>query len=191
MALGVSGGQQVGRAYFNYANADHACIWSGTAASCVDLHPFGADGQSQANAISSGHEVGVVQVGTQLHATMWSGSAASWVDLNPAGSTHSEALAISGDLQGGFAVVGGVTHASLWNGTAASWTDLHQFLPAGYTNSYVQGISSDGSNIFVVGYAELPDSHTHAILWSEPVPSPGPAGLIVLGALASAGRRRR
>src|SRR5262245_58013270 len=48
-ALSVQDGQQVGYVRVQGSLLEHACVWSGTAASWVDLHPAGAT-QSRATA---------------------------------------------------------------------------------------------------------------------------------------------
>ncbi len=55
--------------------------------------------------------------------------------------------------------------------------DLHQFLPAGFTDSYATSIDDQGN---IVGYATASDGNNHAILW-QPVPEP--AAIVSLGAV--------
>ena len=166
IAWGVSGGQQVGCAVFgdiwtgsgNYTW--HASLWSGTAASWVDLNPAGS-GESCAYGVSGGQQVGLASIlpsDWDPHASLWSGSAASWVDLNPAGVWASMTYGVSGGKQVGWALVGGAEHAALWSGTAASWVDLN---PAGSGESCAYGVSGGQQ----VGYARI-GSVEHAGLWS-------------------------
>ena len=84
-ALGVSGGQQVGYAYYG-GNVYHAGLWSGSASSWVDLTPTGSTYAVASDAYGS-QQVG--EVGG--HASLWTGSAASYVDLNPTGAPGSAA----------------------------------------------------------------------------------------------------
>ena len=153
-ARGVFGAQQAGAAAID--GLYHASLWSGTAASWVDLHPAGPWFFSIANATSGTQQVGLVySTMSATYASLWSGTAASWVDLNPSGAFASEAFGAFGALQVGDASVGGVPGASLWSGTAASWVDLHQYLPGGpgaWDRSHAQGVWTDGSAIYVVGY---------------------------------------
>ena len=168
-----------------------ASLWSGTAASWVDLNPAGST-QSSAYAVSGGQQAGLATVGGAFHASLWSGTAASWVDLNPAGSTQSYAFGVSGGQQAGSALVGGVYRASLWSGTAVSWEDLSAFLPAGFTSSFAQGISSDGINTYVTGYGfNSLTGRNEALLWTQPIPVPGAAAILGLGGALAARRRRR
>ena len=158
--------------------SSHASLWSGTAASWVDLNPAGSV-SSTAYAVGGGQQAGYAIVGGSSHASLWSGTAASWVDLNPAGSTDSTANAINGGgggQQAGYAYVGGLTHASLWSGTAASWVDLHAFLPAGFsTNSTAQSVWSDASFIYVAGYGyNSLTGHYEALLWTHAITPPPP-----------------
>ena len=158
-AWGVSGGEQVG--YAKFGSSYHAGLWSGTAASWVDLKPAGST-SSWAYGVSGGQQVGYADIGTREHAGLWSGTAASWVDLNPAGSFWSYAYGISGGQQVGSTLdplTDYYTHASLWSGTAASWVDLD---PAGSDwGSEARGVS-DGQQ---VGFAYF-DGRRHAGLWS-------------------------
>lgn len=85
LAYGVSGGQQVGWAKFG-SESTHPSLWTGTAASYVDLGQY-----SIAFAVSGGQQVGDAIVGGNSHASLWTGTAASWVDLNPSGATSSAA----------------------------------------------------------------------------------------------------
>ena len=63
------------------SGVSRASLWSGTAASWVDLHPTGTS-SSYAWAIHEGWQVGYAQFGTTDHASLWSGTAASWEDLS-------------------------------------------------------------------------------------------------------------
>jgi hypothetical protein len=119
-AMGVSGGQQVG---FGIVTGGppflspgwpgyHALLWSGTAASVMDLHPSGFY-QSQAYATNGSQQVGFgwgsVASGSDQHALLWSGTAASVVDLHtylPTEYVNSVALGIdsSGNIVGSAAL---------------------------------------------------------------------------------------
>ncbi|HEV2294721.1 MAG TPA: PEP-CTERM sorting domain-containing protein [Tepidisphaeraceae bacterium] len=105
-------------------NIAHASLWSGTAASWVDLHPANWD-WSEGNGISDTQQVGQVLRGNVRqvrHAALWSGTAASFVDLHPAGFDESESSAYGAT---GTQQVGRASgRAGLWNGTADSWVDL-------------------------------------------------------------------
>lgn len=121
-ALAVAGGQQVG--FVKFGTQEHASLWSGSAASWIDLHPEGAT-RSVARSVNGGRQAGEVIVSNGPgHASVWSGTAASWIDLDPAGSTGSSASGTSGTQQVGVASVGEGARACLWNGTAASWIEL-------------------------------------------------------------------
>lgn len=97
---------------------NHALLWSGSAASAVDLHPAGFF-SSYATAVAQSRQVGYgAPTGSEFyHALLWAGSAASVVDLHPAGFTESRA----GGLWQGYQVGGGwgpgtgnEYHALLW-----------------------------------------------------------------------------
>jgi hypothetical protein len=167
-----------------------ASLWSGTAASWVDLNPAGSS-NSIAFATSGGQQAGRALMGGVYCASLWSGTADSWINLNPAGSTESAAFAASGGHQVGSAVVDGISRASLWSGTAASWVNLHAFVPAGFVTSSATGISSDGVNMYISGYGyNLLTQSTEALLWTQPIPAPGAAVVLGLGGLVAARRRR-
>src|ERR1043165_2750576 len=113
LTTSVSGGQQVGRAREN-----RAALWTGTAASWVDLHPAGAV-NSIAYGTSGGYQVGSALVGNQECASLWTGTAASWVNLGPNGASQSVAYGASASHQVVYSVVGDRVRASLWTGTAS------------------------------------------------------------------------
>jgi hypothetical protein len=119
--LGISGSQQVG-----YAGDDlflqHAGLWSGTAASFLDLNPLGAS-QSGALGISGSQQAGYADIGGATHAGLWSGTAASFVDLHSIlGSTYSSSSASGIYTDGDYTYVVGEArsnndgwgHAILW-----------------------------------------------------------------------------
>ncbi len=151
-ALGANGGQQVG--YAGY----HASLWSGTAASWVDLHPAVAN-YSQADGIGGGQQAGYARVGGNDHASLWSGTAASWVDLNPAGVPDSYCLGVGGGQQVGYAVVDNIYRAALWSGTAASWVDLTPAEAIGFSEAH--GVEGGRQ----VGWVDVGGTG-HASLWS-------------------------
>lgn len=121
-ALAASSSLQGGTALVE--SAFHASLWSGSAASWVDLNPAGATG-SIITAMSGSQQVGRATVGNVNRASLWNGTAASWVDLSPAGAMDSAANATSGTQQVGSVFIDGLNRASVWSGTAASWVDLH------------------------------------------------------------------
>ena len=159
-ALGAAGGKQVGGV--SPFGTSHALLWSGSAASAVDLHPAGFD-YSYARGISGGSQVGdgFEATSSQNHALLWSGSAASAVDLHPAGFNYSSAQAVSGGFQvGSGEVAGGNFHGLLWAGSAGSVVDLH---PTGFDDSFASGIFGS----FQVGSGtESTTLESHALLWS-------------------------
>jgi probable HAF family extracellular repeat protein len=159
-AYGVSNNQEVGAAY-----AGHAVLWSGTAASAVDLHPAWATGISLAQGTDGTRQVGWTSR-SGIHATFWSGTAASAVDLHPAGYENSQAFGVSATKQigyGSFGNVGNNWHALLWSGTAASVVDLHPAqLQLGL--SFAFGIGGNQQ----VGYGNGNGNgiDDHAVLWT-------------------------
>lgn len=167
--LGIFAGQEVGTIAnipygpvntFGYESSDHAVMWSGTAASAIDLHPSGFDASAAmaTNGIQQGGWAYSASAagGSNLHAMMWYGSAASAVDLHPYGWVDTRVNAMGATMQVGEGWTGPANqsssyrHALAWSGTAASVIDLNQFLPAGYQNAAATGIDEAGN---IVGYA--------------------------------------
>ncbi len=165
IANAVGGGQQAG--YANVGGVLRACLWSGSAATWVDLHPAGAS-RSFAYAVAGGLQAGSALARGAFRASLWTGSAGSWVDLSPAGTSGSEAYGMNDAYQVGYATVGNFDHASIWSGTAASWVDLGAFVPGEFSHSYAQGISTDGSNLYISGYGFSRLSNRYeALLWTR------------------------
>lgn len=135
-AEGTDGFQEVG---FTGNSIINAALWSGSAASYVNLNPLGFQ-ESEALGVSSGVQAGwgftnpisfgddsrftIIQGGR--HALAWSGTAASAVDLNPVGFDASSANGIENGLEVGGAVRSsdGVTRALQWNGAPNSYVDI-------------------------------------------------------------------
>jgi hypothetical protein len=173
-ASGVAGGQQVGSAQFPGLPL-RAGLWTGTAASWVDLHPAAAGGASSlAVDVDGGQQVGFAFVGQGYRASLWTGTASSWVDLHPAGAFLSEAHGVHDGQQVGratFSLPNDPYHAILWSGTAASSVDLHAFLPPGFTRSEAWGISHSGGSTYVVGSGfNGATGRTEALMWVRTVP---------------------
>ena len=137
-------------------------MWTGTAASFVDLHPVGAT-SSEAYAIHGGQQVGDVLIGDVFHAGLWSGSSGSYVDLHPSGYVQSRVRASAGYKQAGGADVGGNWHAGTWTGTAESFVDLNpggvsSSLLLATTGNYHAGIADGRAALWlenVDGYVDL------------------------------------
>jgi hypothetical protein len=151
----ASNGSKQGGEIFTATNV-HAALWSGTAASFVDLNPAAAT-DSAVRALSSSQQVGDAKVGGVTRAAVWAGTAASYTDLTPAAATGGTLWSTTGIQQAGQAIIGGVRHAGLWSGTANSFVDVH---PAGYSESAIY----DTTGTQQVGYAQL-SGKNHAGLW--------------------------
>ncbi|MEO8659690.1 MAG: hypothetical protein ABI693_14555, partial [Bryobacteraceae bacterium] len=194
--LALAGGQQVGYgssfAYGpvetpgGYQSTDHALLWAGSAASVVDLHPYGFDASS-ATSTNGVQQAGwayssTAVAGSYLHAMMWLGAAASAVDLHPAGYTDSRVNGMNSRTQVGDAWMGlpndnsSEHHALAWTGSALSVVDLNQFMPPGYKHAVATGIDNDGN---ISGYVynaapigtQLP-ADAAAVMWIPGDPSP-------------------
>jgi hypothetical protein len=138
----------------------HASLWSGTAASRVDLHPSWAQ-DSTAYGVSGNEQAGIASPpGTAYHAVVWHGSASSVVDLHPAGFRESEALADADGQQGGYVrLADNSTHAALWSGSAASFLDMN---PTGAIGSSISAMWP-GQQVGAVGW---PGGATQVGYWS-------------------------
>ncbi len=104
---------------------DRASLWSGTAASWVDLTPTGATrfARSRAFGVQGGQQVGYATVGDHERASLWRGTAGSWVDLHAFLSTSftvSYAYGISHD-QGATYIVGTGFNSTLGHYEALMW----------------------------------------------------------------------
>jgi hypothetical protein len=164
-ALGVGQGQQVGYARIGpTVGHTRASLWTGSAASWVNLQPAPASGvvYSTAFGVDGGVQVGeaVINGGSTSRASRWTGSAGSWIDVNPAGMSSSILRAVSAGRAVGVAY-DFVAHAGLWNGAGGAWTDLSPLAPGGdrYT-AEAFGISGGQQ----VGFAEIMGT-IRASLW--------------------------
>lgn len=182
VAAGVGGGRQVGSATRSVVCTTkkgqcpggvrtefHPFMWSGSAASAVDLTPLGL-GFGAGRALATD---GVQQVGTGFQvigvnafagpfAVVWSGAADTAVNLNPPDSSTSQANGVYGGQQVGYGYV--PSRALLWKGSADTKVELH---PAGYDSSEASatnGVQQAGSGF--VGNASNSVAHRHALLWS-------------------------
>jgi hypothetical protein len=149
----------------------HALLWSGTAASAVDLNPTNLNGivYSSASATNGTQQVGEGsdEYLSVTHALLWSGTAASAVDLNPNGFSFSDAVGISpsGNQQVGSAEIGSTGYqAMLWSGTAASAVDLNPTNFIGNNASFALGTSGTQQVGYIFGTGTAGDAH--ALLWS-------------------------
>ena len=179
VARGIAGNQQVGNInYYFYTSyeriiIEHAALWSGSAASVVDLHPpLSNCERSYASDTDGSRQVGHCYFSATdntppYQALLWSGTAASAVSLHPPGFTHSFAEGVSGDEQVGYAFSwpqgegDGYSRAFLWHGIAASAVSLH---PAGYLATTANATNG----IHQVGSGGTPDNPqvSHALRWS-------------------------
>lgn len=176
---GIDAGCQVGYAEQSFASfpyiSFHPILWTGSAASAVDLFP-NLDGVSHAIAAScgGGQQVGWVVFNdafrpfnsARSHAFVWIGTAASAVDLQPDAFQTTAALGTDGNQQVGYGYDADyLCHALLWTGSAASVVDLN---PPDSTGSRANACR----NGFQVGYITN-DSGKHAALWN------GSAGSVI------------
>lgn len=148
--------KQVGRAV-TAGGASRAGLWTGTAATWVNLHPAGAS-ESFAFDGAGTKQSGFVIISGAERAALWSGTAASFVNLHPAAAIESYVVAIDTATQAGYVNIAGVERACLWSGTAASFVDLH---PTGASESVARNVLGAKQ----VGYAVYA-GNAHAALWT-------------------------
>lgn len=173
MATSTDGVQQCGYAYFSQS---HAALWSGSAASFVDLSV--AFNATYCTGVQGGQQVGygetMIYAVSIQHAMLWTGSAAGYVDLHPSliGASYSKAKGVRNGQQVGYfsniaypindnGVYSGTSHAMVWAGTSASGVDLN---PAGYDSS--QALATNGTQQGGWGHPLASASQTHAMMWS-------------------------
>jgi len=174
----VSDGRQFGSIHTPYPGPQvHAAMWSGTAASFIDMNPPGHSTSGIAGA-GDGQAVGSVDGYTVSHAALWGYGPDSFQDLHPAGAASSSLLDCQEGLQVGTASIGGQTHAGIWSGTAEGFFDLHPFVPAEFLTSSAAALEIDPAGDLVVvgsGYNSV-TGRQEALLW-RPVPSVMPGDL--------------
>ncbi len=191
-AIATDGVHQVGYSVPN-AGGKHAVMWTGSAASMIDLEPAGL-GVSEAVTVAGGQEGGyAIDINQRVHPGIWTGSADSFVDLTPP-----SIIALNHDFSGSVTSTNGVQQVGfvgngasygnplIWSGTA----DSAELLPTfGTGDIFTPYDIDDFGNVF--GIAVDPSGNLTAIEW-VPTPEPGSIGLfacISFGFLL--GRRKR
>jgi hypothetical protein len=170
--LSTTDTQQAGLVYPDIFS--RASIWSGSAATYIDLHTSaGGAMDSWLNVTDGTTQGGYLGFIHNFIATLWTGSPQSATSLHPQAATIVSSINdISGDEQVGHATIGSDLHAGLWRGSAASFVDLN---PPGSTESQAFGTSGTEQ----VGFARF--TERHAVIWQgspSPVTDLHPAGAI-------------
>jgi hypothetical protein len=156
-ANAVHGGRQAG--FVIVGGRYRACVWSGSAASFLDIAPAGQPVvHSQANHIEGGRVVGEAYIFDGVYgtnrATMWDLSSGSRIDLHPANALSSAAYRTDGGQQ-----VGQCNgYACYWTGSSDSYVNLG---PAIANASVAYGVSNGRQ----AGYVNIGDTW-HASVWS-------------------------
>jgi hypothetical protein len=153
----VAQGVQVGCVSPN-SLSQRACLWRGTSASYVDLHPNGVDFMgSDAMGVRDGQQVGAVWGDAMTQrAALWSGSPESYTNLAPNGFVRSTAWTCARGFQVGWAEdkeMGMCAHAILWGGSADEFIDLQEFLPEPWNVSQAMDLDVDGDTLRILGTA--------------------------------------
>jgi len=195
VANAISGTRQAGYVFLpGPFVSQHAAMWSGTAASFVDMTPPGA-GDSEMNAMSGEQQVGWARLavnGYQQHATLWRSTPESAIDLHPHPGGISLLYGTCGTAQVGYSS-DSVTlgpHAGIWFGSGSSFIDLHALLPGNPVQSVALAVDEFNGQFIVGGYASMSDGHSEAFIWVG-VPSPSTAAPLLLAGLVSRRRARR
>jgi hypothetical protein len=139
--------------YATISNSPHAALWSGAAASFVDLNPSLAS-NSAVYGVSAGQQAGIATVSNVQLATRWSGTAASSQFLSVLES--STAYCISNGMTGGYFVSGSSNIACHWVGTTRT-TDNG--------GSVVLGVDSP-NRVGSVRTGSFPLFGSNAVMWS-------------------------
>ena len=178
-AYSADGAQQVGTSASSgnavFGDLYHAILWSGTAASAIDLNPSQLGVViSSADAINGNQQVGYGRAPSDIgalgpfHALLWTGSSSSAVDLTPSGFVESQAWGTDGIHQVGSGYQNGTglqTHALLWTSTANSAVDLNPTDLPLFTQSSAVAVSGNqqvgSASAPTLGYA------SHAMLWNS------------------------
>lgn len=177
-ANAVDDGHQYGSITTPYPGPSvRAAMWTGSAASYVDLHPAGF-ARSWVSGAADGQAVGTAVLGSTNHAMLWAGGPAT-IDLNPDGA-GSNAVDADGGLQIGD--VGG--RAAIWAGTADSYFDLTSVLPPDFTTAAADAIevAADGT-IRIVGHGYAPAHNRYEALMWESLPDAIPGDVNCDGAV--------
>src|SRR5262245_42068556 len=125
LAMGCSGGQQVGFGTPKGKRKDVALLWSGTVESVIELLASDPAVETAAYAIANGVQVGNSGKQGGQRAMLWRGSTDSAVELHPKEMMVSECDGTDGAQQVGRAAVSWFAlKPSLWHGSADSWVDL-------------------------------------------------------------------
>ncbi|MCY2958927.1 MAG: hypothetical protein NTY35_02090 [Planctomycetota bacterium] len=158
-AVATDGAQQVGA-----TAANRPALWSGTAASFVDLTPTDWVYPAYVTGVDGG-----IQCGNLLHilssyAGYWTGSAASWTYLTACPFVNSTSvLAVHAGQLVGSGQVGGRQHAFLWTDVSAACLDMHPATLAGSGTSAALAVHAGQQAGWTQADSGLPQ---HAALWS-------------------------
>ena len=184
-ATGLSGTRQVGCGdqlivthgggiTSTQAGPYHALLWSGSAASVVDLQiGSGFDGTC-ALGIAGNQQVGYGLKGGTANAVVWNGTSKSIVNLHPSSAYNfSQATGTDGVHQVGFATYTVQVEklrvnraiAILWSGSATSATFLGP--TGGFQSSVANGIGGGKQVGYITNLLGGDQSIRHAFVWSS------------------------
>ena len=165
-AFGIWGNQQVGSGVLS-SGQQHALLWTGTAASVVDLTSGTVPHLGKADATDGAQQVGWAGGA----AALWSGTPGSYVNLGPSNYPYSEATSVWNGVQVGFGGQLPDTDALLWHGIESGYVVLKSGAEAlGISRGQVVGFAgANGTNVAALwanatpgSFANLAPSNTTA-----------------------------
>ena len=164
LAIKVRNGQQVGNALWTVDPNFYgqATLWTGTAASAVNLNPAGHEG-SVAYATNGAYQVGATidNGGGQtviFTAAIWQGTPASYINMAPAGATASRITGVDNGIFAGWCTFGSWLPGYWTSTSGSSWHELPMPYPS---NGQVAGISGNR----IVGEVDI-TTQQHAFAWN-------------------------
>lgn len=155
-AYAKSGNGQIQVGYLAGA-ADNAALWSGSAATFVNMHPAGVSASEIYKTNGSVH-VGTTTTANITRAGYWNGTSNLFHGLTDAINDPSFAFGVDANTQVGQITVSSVKHAAKWSGTVASLVDLHP-ASASESSALAAGGGMQG------GWARIGGKKS-AVLWS-------------------------
>jgi len=176
--LSMSATQQVGEGLPS-ASADassgvHAMLWSGSAASLIDLNPnsfAGSAATCTTGFMQGGYgflkvkSSGKTHTLPPTHALIWFGASNTYQDLNPSTAAESRINGCSGGQEVGYImpISPGFTHAAVWFGTGAAAVDLQPL------SGFVSSTAFGAAGFQQAGYGVTDSANGgagHALLWT-------------------------
>ena len=174
-AFATDGTRQGGWGQFpSFGYQLRALMWSGSAASVIDMHPPGA-GESTIRGMASTAQVGWGIFNGQDRGLVWRGAPASCVDVHPPGAIYSHVLATNGEFHAGEVVYTVSSRAGLWVADSGSaFIDLQAVLESSlgtqWRGSSASCVTVRDGLLVVGGRASRNNQPIDAIIWTWRIP---------------------